>query len=128
MIAALLERNMRPAETPDISGLIRAWANGDQTALDRLTPLVYVELCRIARRYMRHQRAGVTLQTTALVHEAYLHFDGCQEYAVAGPGSFFCRFGPDHAAYPDRRRTSTRVSEARRRCGTREPLHGSESG
>jgi RNA polymerase sigma factor (TIGR02999 family) len=62
-----------PADANDITELIRAWGNGDDTALDRLTPLVYGELRRIAGRHMRNQRAGHTLQTTALVHEAYLH-------------------------------------------------------
>src|SRR3954449_13312524 len=57
----------------EITVLIRAWGAGDQTALERLTPLVYNELRRIARRYMRNQGAGHALQTTALVHEAYLH-------------------------------------------------------
>jgi len=57
----------------EITALIRAWGGGDQTALERLTPLVYDELRRIARRYMRNQRGGHALQTTALVHEAYLH-------------------------------------------------------
>src|SRR5258708_5203679 len=50
-----------------------AWGGGDQTALDRLTPLVYDELRRIARRHMRNQGGGHALQTTALVREAYLH-------------------------------------------------------
>lgn len=58
---------------PEVSALIRAWSDGDQTALDRLTPLIYYELRRMAKHYMRGQRAGQTLQTTALVHEAYLH-------------------------------------------------------
>jgi RNA polymerase sigma factor (TIGR02999 family) len=57
----------------EITALIRAWGGGDQTALDRLTPLVYDELRRIARRHMRNQGGGHALQTTALVHEAYLH-------------------------------------------------------
>jgi len=57
----------------EITALIRAWGGGDQTALERLTPLVYNELRRIARRYMRNQGPGNSLQTTALVHEAYLH-------------------------------------------------------
>jgi RNA polymerase sigma factor (TIGR02999 family) len=52
--------------------LLKAWSGGDQAALDRLTSLVYVELQRIARRYMRHEGAGNTLQTTALVNEVYL--------------------------------------------------------
>ena len=49
-----------------------AWGQGDQAALDRLIPLVHAELHRIARRYMRGEHAGQTLQATALVNEAYL--------------------------------------------------------
>lgn len=61
-----------PPEYPEITVLLKAWGSGDVAALDRLTPLVYEELRRLARRYMRHERAGNTLQTTALVNEAYL--------------------------------------------------------
>ena len=56
---------------PDISQLLVAWSDGDKQALDRLTPIVYDELRRLARRYMQRERDGHTLQTTALVHEAY---------------------------------------------------------
>ena len=56
----------------EITQLLQAWGDGDRTALDRLTPLVYDELHRLARLYMRGERAGHTLQTTALVNEAYL--------------------------------------------------------
>ena len=63
---------MSPSGSGDISRLLKAWRTGDQTALDRLTPLVYDELRRMARRYMRGEGAGNTLQTTALVHEAYI--------------------------------------------------------
>jgi RNA polymerase sigma-70 factor, ECF subfamily len=56
----------------DISGLLRAWSDGDQSALGRLAPIVYDELHRLARRYMRHERPGHSLQTSALVNEAYL--------------------------------------------------------
>lgn len=55
-----------------ITGLLRAWGSGDEQALAQLTPLVYQELRRIARRYMSRERPGITLQTTALVNEAYL--------------------------------------------------------
>jgi RNA polymerase sigma-70 factor (ECF subfamily) len=55
----------------DISEMLLAWSAGRQDALDQLTPIVYDELRRLARRYMRRERAGHTLQTTALVHEAY---------------------------------------------------------
>src|ERR1035437_8097714 len=56
----------------EISTLLRAWSDGDQSALDRLTPIVYGELRRLARRYMKHERPGSSLQTSALVNEAYL--------------------------------------------------------
>jgi RNA polymerase sigma-70 factor (ECF subfamily) len=56
----------------DISQLLRAWTGGDQGALDRLTPIVHDELHRLARCYMRRERPGHSLQTTALVNEAYM--------------------------------------------------------
>ncbi len=56
----------------EITGLLKAWGGGDQAALERLVDEVYNELRRIARRYMRNERAGNTLQTTAVVNEAYL--------------------------------------------------------
>jgi RNA polymerase sigma factor (TIGR02999 family) len=62
---------MTPAPQ-EISQLLHAWSNGDQTAFDRLMPLVYDELRQRARRYMERQSPGHTLQTTALIHEAYL--------------------------------------------------------
>jgi RNA polymerase sigma factor (TIGR02999 family) len=59
-----------------ITQLLNEWGNGDQAALDRLTPLVYAELRRMARRHMNQQRPGHTLQTTALIHEAYMRLAG----------------------------------------------------
>ena len=56
----------------DITRLLLAWNNGDAAALEELTPLVYTELHRLARRYMGRERSGHTLQTSALVNEAYL--------------------------------------------------------
>ncbi len=56
----------------EITGLLKAWNAGDPGALDRLAELVYGELSAIARRLMKNERPGNTLQTTALVHEAYL--------------------------------------------------------
>lgn len=55
----------------EITGLLQAWVSGDEEALDELTPLVYGELCEIARKHLCHERAGHTLETSALVHEAY---------------------------------------------------------
>lgn len=62
----------------EISALLRAWTDGDQVALDRLTPIVYDELRRLARRYMKSERVDHTLQTTALVNEAYLRLVDCE--------------------------------------------------
>jgi RNA polymerase sigma-70 factor (ECF subfamily) len=55
-----------------VTEFLRAWSDGDRAALDRLTPIVYDELHRLARRYMKGERPGHSLQTTALVNEAYL--------------------------------------------------------
>src|SRR5262249_33514867 len=52
--------------------LLHAWSRGDQSAFDRLAPIVYAELRRLARRYMARERPDHTLQPTALVHEAYM--------------------------------------------------------
>ena len=59
----------------EITGLLRAWSGGDESALERLSEQVYHELRRMARRYMKNERQGNTLQTTALVHEAYLRLE-----------------------------------------------------
>jgi RNA polymerase sigma-70 factor (ECF subfamily) len=56
----------------DITELLTAWGGGDQAAFERLVPLVYAELKRIARRHMNRESEGHVLQTTALVHEAYV--------------------------------------------------------
>ena len=61
-----------PSSSVEVSRLLRAWGDGDQAALNQLTPLVYAELHQIAHRHMRQQHSGQTLQTTALVNEAYL--------------------------------------------------------
>jgi len=59
-----------------VSQLLRRWTDGDLGALDQLLPLVYSELHRMARRHMGQQPSGHTLQTTALIHEAYLRLVG----------------------------------------------------
>ena len=62
-----------PSPPPqEVTQLLVDWGNGNQAALDRLMPLVYTELRQLARRYMRRERLGHTMQTTALIHEAYL--------------------------------------------------------
>ena len=59
-------------QAQDVTRILQDWSDGDQDAPARLMPLVYEELRRLARDYLRHQRSGHTLQATALVHEAYL--------------------------------------------------------
>jgi len=63
---------MSPSSDSGPTELLRAWSQGDGSALDRLMPLVYEELHRVARRYMRQERPDHTLQATSLVNEAYL--------------------------------------------------------
>ena len=69
-----MQRAEQPGEPAggEISTLLRAWSDGDQSALDRLTPIVYEELRHLARRYMKRERPGHSLQTSALVNEAYI--------------------------------------------------------
>jgi len=63
---------MTAPRPPDVTQLLQAWSDGDAGALDRLMPLVYEELHRLAKRYMAREQPGQTLQVTALVNEAYL--------------------------------------------------------
>src|SRR6202021_3614287 len=61
-----------PPGVDQVSSLLRAWGDGDQGALQKLTPIVYDELRRLARRHMKGERPGHSLQTTALANEAYM--------------------------------------------------------
>ena len=63
---------LRPADPQEVTQLLANWSQGDPTALEKLIPLVYKELRHLAHRYMEGQRPNHTLQTTALVNEAYL--------------------------------------------------------
>jgi len=67
---------MRTASAQEVTQLLVDWSNGDKAALDRLMPLVYDELRRIAHLHMGRERPGHTLQTTALLNEAYLRLAG----------------------------------------------------
>jgi RNA polymerase sigma-70 factor, ECF subfamily len=73
----------------DVTGLLIEWRQGDRAALDRLTPLVYDEICRIAHRYVQRERDGHTLQTTALVNEAYIRLAGSHNVAWQNRSHFF---------------------------------------
>lgn len=72
-----------------ITRLLVAWSNGDRAALDQLMPLIYGELRRMARRYMAGQPHGHTLQTTALIHEAYIKLAGQEEKRWQNRAHFF---------------------------------------
>jgi RNA polymerase sigma factor (TIGR02999 family) len=67
-----MERPLESGDPHGATGLLRAWGAGDAAALEQLIPLVHDELRRLARRFMAGERAGHTLQPTALVNEAYL--------------------------------------------------------
>ncbi|MFN7922912.1 MAG: sigma-70 family RNA polymerase sigma factor [Bryobacteraceae bacterium] len=73
----------------EITGLLAAWREGDESALDKLMPVVYEELRSIARRYLRSERAGHTLQSTALVNEAYLALAGLDQVKLENRAHFF---------------------------------------
>jgi RNA polymerase sigma-70 factor (ECF subfamily) len=73
----------------DVSALLRAWSGGDGAALDRLTPIVYEELRRLASYYMKGERDGHSLQTTALVNEAYLRLVNIQRMQWQDRAHFF---------------------------------------
>jgi RNA polymerase sigma-70 factor, ECF subfamily len=73
----------------DIGTLLRAWSDGDQSALKTLTPIVYDELRRLAHYYMDRERPGHSLQTTALVNEAYLRLVDYKRMKWQGRAHFF---------------------------------------
>jgi RNA polymerase sigma factor (TIGR02999 family) len=79
-----------PARAPhEITQLLEEWGNGNQTALDKLYPLVYDELHRMARRYMNQERKNHTLQTTALINEAYVRLVDQKNIHWANRAHFF---------------------------------------
>jgi RNA polymerase sigma factor (TIGR02999 family) len=73
----------------NITHLLKEWSAGDQRALDELTPLVYEELRHRAARYLRRERPNHTLQTTALIHEAYLRLVDAKDVQWQGRAHFF---------------------------------------
>lgn len=74
---------------PNITELLVAWRNGDETAFDRLAPVVHRELHRLAARYMAGERPGHVLQTTALVNEAYLRLVDSKQVEWQNRAHFF---------------------------------------
>jgi RNA polymerase sigma-70 factor (ECF subfamily) len=73
----------------DVSKLLHAWSKGDERALERLTPIVYNELHSLARRFMKAERPGHSLQTTALVNEAYMRLLGYTRMQWQNRAHFF---------------------------------------
>jgi RNA polymerase sigma-70 factor, ECF subfamily len=80
---------MKVSPQHEITRLLRAWSDGQQGAPERLMPLVYEELHRLARGYMGREREGHTLQTTALVHETYLRLINASAASFEDRAHFF---------------------------------------
>lgn len=80
---------MRQASSSQVTGLLVRWSEGDAAARDKLIPLVYDELRRLARQCLAGQRSDHTLQSTALVHEAYLRLVDCDSVHWQNRAQFF---------------------------------------
>ncbi len=123
---------MGTGRTPqDVTALLQAWRGGDEAALGKLMPLVHGELHRLAHRYMRRERVGHTLQTTALVNEAYLRLIDVKQVKWQDRAHFFAiaadlmrRILVDYArtrAYQKRGGDMRKVSFDEALCITPEP-------
>lgn len=84
-----LDASARPATPAPVTDLLIAWGRGDESAFDQLVPLVHAELHRLARKYMRGERAAHSLQTTMLVNEAYLRLVDLNRVRWQDRGHFF---------------------------------------
>jgi RNA polymerase sigma factor (TIGR02999 family) len=80
---------MASGPAPDVTQLLAQWSGGDQAALDQLLPLVYSELRRLASAYLRRERSNHTLQSTALVHEAFMRLVNQQDVQWKNRAHFF---------------------------------------
>jgi RNA polymerase sigma factor (TIGR02999 family) len=80
---------MAESQPNQITQLLLAWSEGDEDAHEKLVPLVYEQLHRVAQREMRRERPGQTLQTTALVHEAYMRLVGAENLSWQNRAHFF---------------------------------------
>jgi RNA polymerase sigma factor (TIGR02999 family) len=77
------------AGSPDLTQLLRAWGDGNREALERLTPLVYAELHKSAKRYMARENPGHTLQATALINEVYVRLVDVRQITWQNRAHFF---------------------------------------
>jgi RNA polymerase sigma-70 factor, ECF subfamily len=84
-----LTNQMISSSQQNVTELLNEWQQGDPEALDKLTPIVYDELRRMAHRYVRHEHNGNTLQTTELVNEAYMRLLGNKNYDWQSRSHFF---------------------------------------
>ena len=89
VLSLVFELNNMPPEEVNVTQLLMGWGKGDKEALDQLLPIVYEELRRQAARYLRRERVGHTLQTTALIHEAYLRLIDQRSVAWQNRAQFF---------------------------------------
>ena len=105
------ERRRTTLADLDVTELLSAWGDGDRTALDRLLPLVYADLRRIAARQLRSERRDHTLSATAVVHEAYVRLVGQRRVRLEDRAQFFA------AAATQMRRIL--VDHARRRAAAK---------
>src|SRR5258708_34227554 len=80
---------MAATSPQEVTGLPLAWSEGEQAAFEKLVPLVYAELRRVAHRYMGRERPGHSLQTTALVNEAYLRLIDARRVRWQNRAHFF---------------------------------------
>ncbi len=81
--------NSGERDANDLSSLLRAWSEGDQSALKGLAPIVYEELRRLAHYYMERERSGHSLQTSALVNEAYIRLTDYKRMRWQNRAHFF---------------------------------------
>lgn len=84
-----METSAEIPSTPEVTRLLRQWSDGDAGALERLVPLIYGELHRLAERAMGRERSDHTLQPTALLHEAYVRLVGQQQVSWRNRSQFF---------------------------------------
>jgi RNA polymerase sigma factor (TIGR02999 family) len=87
--AGRISKEPRPAGPQEVTQLLGNWSHGDHAALEKLIPLVYEELGRLAHHYMEGQRSDHTLQTTALVNEAYLRLADQRKPSFTNRSHFF---------------------------------------
>jgi RNA polymerase sigma-70 factor (ECF subfamily) len=85
----MYQESHRSQSSHNVTGLLIAWNNGDQSALEQLAPMVHAELHRLARRYMGGERVGHMLQPTALVNEAFIRLIGWKNVEWRNRAHFF---------------------------------------